>query len=135
MKSLQALLSHLILTPSLKSSYYYLCFGQEGIGAHRGYVTGLCHMVSGDRPNITIYTLPQDHTVTPNRRCFFTSHVLFLNHEEQQLEASVPVSWTIHPLALSALASARAFPSRWRMCACGNYRPCCPFHLCLHNPA
>ena len=28
-----------------------------------------------------------------------------------------------------------AFPSRQKTCARGNYRACCPFHLCLHNPA
>lgn len=26
------------------------------------------------------------------------------------------------------------FANRGKACVCSNYRTCCPFHLCLHNP-
>lgn len=48
-----------------------------------------------DRPAVTIHTLSSGPR---NKKCFFTSHIFFLNNEEQQLWATAPVSCTIHPL-------------------------------------
>lgn len=109
------------------------CFGSERTVTQRNKLTDL---MSYCQPGLikliadsTFFRVTQYLQVLFNVPCLL-SECLGATTTGQQ-------SCSLHSSSLVqyALVSLGCWPNRKKMWACGNYRPCCPFHLCLHNPA